>query len=203
MRLLLIRHGETADNIARTIGSRLPGPALSGTGAAQAVALGQALEAEGLQRIHSSRALRAAQTAAGAANTLGIPRIEIDGAHEIDAGDLEGRPYTEAMAGYAGTMQRWWTDRSARIAGGENGIEFMARFDRAVDSITTGAGHEPVVALVSHEAAITVWAASTAINLDAEFSRTHGVRNTGIVELEGSTDGGWRAVSWDGIPIPA
>lgn len=199
MRLLLIRHGETVDNAGRTIGSRMPGPPLSATGNAQAVALGEALAPEGLVRIHSSRALRAVQTAVAAANALGIPHVELDGAQEIDAGDLEGRTYAEAMSGYAGTMQQWWTDRDARIPGGESGTEFMERFDRAIRTITVGG--DAVAALVAHEAAITVWASSTASNLDAAFSRAHGVRNTGIVALDGSPDAGWRALSWDGLTL--
>ena len=197
MRLLLIRHGETADNIARTIGSRPPGPPLSTVGHGQAAALADVLTDESVSAVHSSRALRAVQTAQTIALELGVPHTEIVGAHEIDAGDLEGRTYAEAVPLYMGTMQRWWTDREARIPGGENGSEFLSRFDAAVRAVVedTEAGATAVV--VSHEAAICVWAANTAENLDAEFSRSHGLRNTGIVALEGSFDEGWTAVSWD------
>lgn len=201
MRLLLIRHGETSDNEARRVGSRLPGPPLSSAGVAQADELARALVAERLDRVHASRALRAQQTAAAVARASGLPVEPVDGVHEIEAGDLEGLPYADAMPGYAGTMQRWWTDRHARIPGGEDGIEFMARYDRAIASIAAQAGAGSVVALVSHQAAITVWASSTASNLDAEFSRTHDLRNAGVVALEGSPAAGWRAVSWDGIAI--
>lgn len=199
MRLLLIRHGETADNVARTIGSHLPGPALSPTGIEQARALADRLAADEVAVVHSSRALRASQTAAEVAAARGLAHHEIDGFHEIDAGDLEGLPYAEALSGYAGTMQRWWHDPDARIPGGESGTEFMARFSAAIDAVANESNEVAVV--VSHEAAICVWASSTATNLDAEFSRTHGVQNTGIVELHGSPAEGWRAVSWDGAPV--
>lgn len=202
MKLLLVRHGETIDNINRAIGSRLLGPPLSDIGRAQAASLSTELAGRGLARLHSSRALRAAQTAATAASALGIPHIEMDGVHEIDAGDLEGQLYADAMADYAGTMQRWWTDRSARIPGGESGAEFMTRFDAAINALAAQQDQDATFAVVSHEAAILVWASSTATNLDAEFSRTHGVRNTGIVELEGSPSEGWRAMSWDGLTLP-
>lgn len=202
MRLLLIRHGETADNVARTIGSRPPGPPLSERGVEQATALAASLAGTPLAAVHSSRALRAVQTASVVAEALDVPHVELDGLLEIDAGDLEGLPYAEAMQGYAGTMQRWWVDPEARIPGGESGVGFMARFDRAVAAVEAAAGSpDATVAIVSHEAAICVWASSTATNLDAEFSRTHGVANTGVVVLEGSSVDGWRAAEWDGEPL--
>ena len=198
MRLLLIRHGETADNTAQVIGSRLPGPPLSATGVEQARALSGTLAAEQVTVVHSSRALRALQTAETLAASLGVPHVPVQGLHEIEAGDLEGRPYSEARSSYVGTMQRWWTDEEARIPGGENGTEFMARFGDAVASSTATTPPEATVVVVAHEAAICVWAAFVADNVDAAFSRTHGVSNTGIVVLEGSVEAGWTATSWDG-----
>ena len=201
MRLLLVRHGETADNIARTIGSRPPGPPLSTVGLEQAAALADALRGEPVHAVHSSHALRAVQTAQTTAAELGVPHLEIDGALEIDAGDLEGKTYAEAVPLYMGTMQQWWTDREARIPGGENGSEFLNRFEAAIRTVIEETDADTTAVVVSHEAAICVWAANTAENLDAEFSRTHGLRNTGIVALEGSFDEGWNAVSWDGEPL--
>jgi len=198
MRLLLVRHGETADNIARTIGSRPPGPPLSAVGLEQATALAQVLEDEPVGVVHSSEALRAVQTARTLARALGVPHREVVGAHEIDAGELEGLTYAEALPVYMSTMQQWWSDREARIPGGENGREFLLRFDEAIASVIRGTGSEETAVVVSHEAAICVWAANTAENLDAEFSRTHGLRNTGIVALERSHAGGWTALSWEG-----
>ena len=197
MRLLLIRHGETADNVAQTIGSRPPGPPLSPVGVDQARTLAGRLAGEPIAAVHSSRALRAAETAAVAAAALGVPHHELHGLLEIDAGDLEGLSYADALPGYMGTMQKWWTDRDARIPGGESGSEFVARYDAAVASVVSTTDPASTAVIVSHEAAICVWAANTADNLDAEFSRTHGLRNTGVVALEGSPDRGWVAVSWD------
>lgn len=198
MRLLLIRHGETADNVARTIGSRPPGPPLSPLGRRQAASLTTDLVDEPVVAVHSSRLRRASETALIVADGLGIPHREVDGAHEIDAGDLEGLPYAEALPRYAGTMQRWWTDPEARIPGGESGVEFTARFGTAVHRVVDATPPDSTAVLVSHEAAICVWAADTARNLDAEFSRSHGLRNTGSVVLEGSAAAGWVAVSWAG-----
>lgn len=200
MRLLLIRHGETSDNVDEVVGTRLPGPPLTSTGRAQAHELGARL-VHAPAVIHSSHARRAVETAERVAAVLGVPHVQVEGLHEIDAGDLEGRPYADALEGYAGTMQGWWTDPEARIPGGESGSEFVERFDRAVTAVVDGRPDDEVVAVVSHEAAICVWAANVATNLDAEFSRTHGITNTGVVELEGSPGDGWVATSWDGHPV--
>ena len=200
MRLLLIRHGETSDNVDRVIGSRLPGPALTRTGREQAHGLAARL-AHAPVVVHSSQARRAVETAETVAAALGVPHVQVEGLHEIDAGDLEGRPFADALEGYAGTMQGWWTDPDARIPGGESGTEFVARFDQALTTVVDGAPDDAVVAVVSHEAAISVWAANVATNLDAEFSRTHGIANTGVVELEGSPQDGWVVTSWDGYPV--
>ncbi|WP_054146570.1 histidine phosphatase family protein [Frigoribacterium sp. RIT-PI-h] len=201
MRLLLIRHGETADTLARTLGSRPPGPPPSPPAREQAAAPAPALAHEPIVAVHSSRLRRAGETAVIGADSLDLPHREVDGAHEIDAGDLEGLPYAEALPRYAGTMQQWWTDPEARIPGGESGTEFTARFHAAVDRVVASTPADAPAVLVSHEAAICVWAADTARNRDAEFSRAHGLRNTGSVFLEGSTEGGWTAVSWDGEPL--
>lgn len=200
MRLLLIRHAETSDNVDRVVGSRLPGPPLTSTGRAQARDLGARL-AHAPAVVHSSQARRAVETAEAVAAALGVPHVPVDGLHEIDAGDLEGRSFDDALEGYAGTMQGWWTDPDARIPGGESGSEFIERFDRAVTGVVDGAPDDAVVAVVSHEAAICVWATNVATNLDAAFSRTHGITNTGVVELEGSPQDGWVATSWDGHPV--
>lgn len=201
MRLLLIRHAETADNVDRVVGSRLPGPPLTSTGREQARGLAARLPPTSAV-IHSSHARRAVETAETVAEALGVPHAQVEGLHEIDAGDLEGRPYADALEGYAGTMQTWWTEPGTRIPGGESGSEFMDRFDRAVAAVLDGSPDDGLAVVVSHEAAICVWAANVASNLDAEFSRTHGITNTGVVELEGSPQDGWTVTSWDGSPVP-
>ena len=87
-----------------------------------------------------------------------------------------------------------------RIPGGENGTEFAARYDAAIAALHD-AHPDGTVALVSHGAAIRTWAAWNSVNIDAEFSRTHGLENTGVVVLEGGPVTGWRALSWQQTPL--
>ncbi len=200
MRLLLIRHGQTIDNVHGALGTVVPGPGLTELGAAQAAAIPAALAGEAIDAVVVSTMTRTQQTAAPLAAALGLePRI-VDGLQEIDAGDLEGRSDEEAIRLYMGTIFSWWSSFDGRIPGGENGAEFSERYTAAIAEVY--AEHpDGTVAVVSHGAAIRTWGCWSAQNLDAEFSRTHVLENTGVVTLEGSPDGGWVATHWEGTPV--
>ncbi|GAA2223231.1 histidine phosphatase family protein [Herbiconiux moechotypicola] len=200
MRLLLIRHGQTIDNANGALGTVVPGPGLTELGRTQAAAIPAALVAESIDAIAMSTMRRTHETAAPLVEALGLAPIEFDGLREITAGDIEGRSDSEAIRLYLGTLFGWWTDFSARIPGGEDGHEFHARYDGAIRELAA-AHPEGTVAVFSHGAAIRTWASWSSGNIDAEFSRTHGLENTGIVILEGSPEAGWEAVSWQNAPL--
>ncbi|WP_066040227.1 histidine phosphatase family protein [Herbiconiux solani] len=199
MRLLLIRHGQTIDNVRGELGTAIPGPGLTALGRAQAAAIPQALEGVPIDAIFASVMVRTQETAAPLAAARGLTPVVLDGLQEITAGDLEGRSDKEAVRTYLTTLFAWWTDFSARIPGGEDGTEFYARYDRAVAAIRE-LHPDATVAIFSHGAAIRTWAAWSSENVDAEFSRTHGLENTGMVTLE-STETGWVMVDWHEDPL--
>ncbi|WP_368499474.1 histidine phosphatase family protein [Herbiconiux sp. A18JL235] len=200
MRLLLIRHGQTIDNVKGELGTIVPGPGLTALGRRQAEAIPTALSAERLDAIAVSTMLRTQETAAALASARGLTPRVLDGLREIDAGDLEGRSDHEAVTTYQHTLYAWWTDFGARIPGGESGTEFVERYDAAIAALFDEHPHG-TVAVVSHGAAIRTWAAWNSVNVDAEFSRTHGLENTGVVVLEGGPATGWRALSWQQTPL--
>lgn len=197
MRLLLIRHGETPDNVAGALGTVIPGPGLTPLGHRQAAAIPAALEREDIDAIFVSRMLRTHLTAVPLAEARDLEPTQLDGIHEIDAGHLEGRTDLESAYAYMGTLLSWWHKPEARL--GESGIEFFERFDADVDRIA--AEHDGTVAVFSHGAAIRVWASRSAWNLDADNTRNRGLANTGMVALEGSPATGWEAVSWHDQPL--
>ncbi len=200
MRLLLIRHGQTIDNVKGELGTAVPGPGLTALGRRQAEAVPAALAAERINAIAVSTMLRTQETGAPLAAATGLTPHVLAGLREIDAGDLEGRSDEEAITTYQRTMFAWWTDFDARIPGGESGTEFAARYDAAIASLF--AEHpDGTVAVFSHGAAIRTWAAWNSTNVDAEFSRTHGLENTAVVVLEGGPTTGWRALSWQQTPL--
>jgi len=199
MRLLLIRHGQTIDNVNGALGTVVPGPPLTDLGEQQAAAVPDALAAEQIEAIYASTMLRTQLTATPLSRQRKLETEVIDGIQEIGAGRLEGHSDTDSIYAYMGTIFSWWVDTDARIPGGESGTEFFARFDEAVAGIA--ARHDGTVAVVSHGAAIRTWTARSSANLDEDFSRTHQLDNTGIVVVEGSPTHGWVTTEWDRTPV--
>ena len=91
MSILLIRHGETALNVARTL-QPLETP-LSERGRAQARALAARLAGAGIVAILSSDQPRALQTAQAIAAATGLPVETSELLRERNFGDLRGLPY--------------------------------------------------------------------------------------------------------------
>ncbi|MCU1477775.1 MAG: histidine phosphatase family protein [Subtercola sp.] len=203
MRLLLIRHGQTIDNVKGALGTAIPGPVLTELGVSQAAAIPAALDGERIDAIYVSTMQRTRLTAEPLAAARGLEIEVVDGLHEIYAGDLDQHNDTDAIRAYMGTIFAWWQDFTARIPGGEDGAEFYRRFDGAIESIAARHAQDPdsTVAIVSHGAAIRAWASFTSQNLDAQFSRDHLLDNTAVVILEGSPETGWVTTDWAGEPL--
>ncbi|MWV49188.1 histidine phosphatase family protein [Rathayibacter sp. VKM Ac-2803] len=199
MRLLLIRHGQTPSNVAGLLDTRIPGPGLTDLGLEQAEALPGTLAGEGIGALWVSTMRRTHETAAPLAAALGLEPTEREGIREIAAAGLEMRGDEEAVTEYMDTVFRWaGGETSVRLAGGETGDEFAARYDAVVAE--AGAAGHPVVALVSHGAAIRCWAGLRCAGLDARFIADHLLDNTGVVVVEGSGSS-WELVSWEGEPV--
>ncbi|WKK70768.1 histidine phosphatase family protein [Rathayibacter oskolensis] len=199
MRLLLIRHGQTPSNVAGVLDTRIPGPGLTDLGREQAGALPVTLAGEGIGALWVSTMVRTHETAAPLAAALGLEPTERAGIREIAAAALEMRGDEEAVTEYMDTVFRWaGGETSLRLAGGETGDEFAARYD-AVVAEAEASGHA-VVALVSHGAAIRCWAGMRCAGLDAQFIADHLLDNTGVVVVEGSGSS-WELVSWEGEPV--
>ncbi|MFF5103414.1 histidine phosphatase family protein [Streptomyces sp. NPDC000134] len=197
MRLLLIRHGQTPSNVKHLLDTAVPGPGLTPLGEEQAEALPQALAREDIGALYVSTLLRTRLTAAPLAARTGHEVLVRDGLREISAGDLEMRGDEQAVDVYLTTSFAWAAgDPERRMPGGEDGTEFLSRFDAVVaEAAGTGAG---TVAMVSHGAAIRTWVAARAANVDVGFASTHELRNTGVVILSGTPDEGWRVLTWEG-----
>ncbi|RFA16600.1 hypothetical protein B7R22_03785 [Subtercola boreus] len=200
MRLLLIRHGQTLDNVNGAIGAVVPGPGLTELGQKQAAAIPAALSGERLAAIYVSTMKRTHETARPLANERGLEVRQVEGLEEITSGDLEQRSDEEAITIYMSTVFSWWTSLDGRIPGGEDGHEFYRRYTGAIAGIA--AEHpDSTVAVFSHGAAIRAWSSYAAANIDPDFSRTHPLHNTAVVVLEGSPTDGWNVTYWAGEPI--
>ncbi|WP_155057416.1 histidine phosphatase family protein [Streptomyces blattellae] len=203
MRLLLIRHGQTPSNVDFLLDTAVPGPGLTALGERQAALLPEALADEDIEALYVSTLVRTRLTAAPLAAARGLDMIVRDGIRELAAGDLEMLPGDgERGRAYMETVFAWAAgDLSLRIPGGESGTEAFARYDAVVaEAADSGAG---TVAMVSHGAAIRMWTAARADNVDVPFAAAHPLDNTGVVVLEGSPADGWKALSWAGAVVAA
>lgn len=129
----------------------------------------------------------------------------IPGIHEIEAGALEKLTDHESHKCYLGTIFSWADgDLDRRMPAGPTGRDFVDRYDAAIAMVAeraNGIGDSGAVAVVSHGAAIRVWAGLRAGNIEPGFAAKHVLNNTGIVALEGAPDDGWELIHWDDSPV--
>lgn len=194
MRLVLVRHGRTSSNTGFKLDTAAPGADLDQTGRAQADALVQRLAEQDLAAVFASNLVRTQQTAAPLAAARSLPVQVLANLREISAGEDEMS--TDATR-YISTMIRWGQgEPEARIPGGETGVEFMNRFELAIETIT-GLVTQPTM-VVSHGAALRVWSMARVDGFADALGRDH-LDNTAVITVEGSFERGWELVSLDGV----
>ena len=203
MRLILIRHGQTPNNVRGLLDTAVPGPGLTPLGELQAAAVPDAVSGHILHALYISNLTRTALTAAPLAAALQLTPVVRDGLREISAGDLEMMGDKASVEAYMNTLKSWLTgDLSVRMPGADNGFEILERFDAVVEE---AAQAHDTAAMVSHGAMIRFWAGHRGVNIDWSDPKYHDLSNTGIVILDGeptgsAAPGGWRIQSWQGKP---
>jgi probable phosphoglycerate mutase len=152
-----------------------------------------------------SVARRAAQTATAisgewSAGESSVLPIEVDGIHEVQAGDLEDRTDDDAIAEFNRTYQSWIEgDLAVPMPGGETGQEVLDRYlpvlhDLRLRYLDDRAWTGDIV-VVSHGAAIRL-AAATLAGVEGSFVLDHHLANAEAVALAPITDGRWSCVQW-------
>lgn len=149
MSLLLVRHGETALNVARVL--QPPDTPLSDTGLQQAALLARRIAAMRPAAIVSSPLPRAWQTAAAIAQVTGLAVKAMDTLQERHFGSLRGQPYDQL-----GLDPLKMAD--APPGGGESLADFQAR---AAEALATLAEQQrrldgPLV-VVTHGLVLRAW----------------------------------------------
>ena len=190
MRLLLVRHAETVSNVESLIDTGIPGGGLTALGHRQSHALVNTLSGEPIDAIYASTHTRTGLTADPLARVRGIT-VEVDsGLGEISAGSLEMRGDSVAIAEYLSVLESWVGGRlSRRMPGGENGHEFLARYDFALQRIR--AARCRAAAVFSHGGAIRTWTLIRARDAAGVVDVNRDVRNTEAIILT-CTDSGWQ-----------
>ena len=148
-RLLLLRHGQTELSRERRYSGR-GNPELTDTGRRQAADAARYLARKGgIAAVISSPLRRSYDTAASAADALGLPVRVDDDLIETDFGQWEGLTFAEAADRHPDLHRQWLRDTGLRPPGGESFDDVAERVQRARDRIV--ADHpSATVLVVSH-----------------------------------------------------
>jgi len=204
LRLILVRHGQTASNVRMALDSAPPGPPLTEEGRQQAADFAQSLVDEPVVAVYASVAVRAQETAAPIAAAHELHVEVIDGVQEVYVGELNNRSDHDSLRQFVAVFSAWAAgDLDSRMPGGENATEVIERYDKVLRMIRERhfAG---VVVLVSHGAAIRLVAPTLAPNVPMNLAEHTLLPNTGRVVFRDDPDSptGWHCVEWTGVQLP-
>jgi ribonuclease H / adenosylcobalamin/alpha-ribazole phosphatase len=171
VRVLLARHGQTADNAGGLIlGHR--DPPLTAAGRCQAAELARAAVEARIAAIWSSPLQRARVTAETVAEATGAPITIDEDLIESDRGDWEGRPLAELADAEPERFAAFLAaDPSFVFPGGESLADQVARTRRALDR--AAAGPQPAL-VVAHVGTIRAALIATGVHPPPEADVPHG-----------------------------
>jgi probable phosphoglycerate mutase len=176
-----------------------PGAELTALGRAQAAAIPDVLAVERIDALYASVLTRTQLTGQPLATAHGLDIRVREGLEEISAGDFEMRTDADAVEAYVKAGWNWiGGELGYSVRGGESGHDFFDRYDAAIAEI---AEEHETAAVVSHGAAIRVWAAFRASNVAPEAAAHRRLHNTGMCVLEGDPVGGWELRDWHEEPL--
>jgi broad specificity phosphatase PhoE/ribonuclease HI len=144
----LLRHGSTEHTPDRRFSGSSDLP-LSELGRAEARAAARHLAGRGIDAIVTSPLRRCRETAAAAAEVLGLPVEVDDDLRELDFGEWEGLSRDEAMARNPLALRRFFGATDVRAPGGESIADVSTRVARARRRIL-GEHAGSTVLVVSH-----------------------------------------------------
>jgi probable phosphoglycerate mutase len=154
VRMLLLRHGQTAHSVDRRFSGRAD-PPLTELGVRQAAAAARRLAAWSAESgtpvaaVVSSPLTRAAATAAAVAAELGLEPGVDDGLVETDFGAWDGLTFAEVRQRWPAELTEWLGSPEVAPPGGESFADVQLRVRRARDRLLAGHPGRTVV-LVSH-----------------------------------------------------
>jgi len=207
--LILLRHGQTTSNVDHKLDTVLPGAELTELGREQAKAAGEEILANyEVDRVVSSQATRAKQTAQIGFGERFADIPAIDGIHEVHAGRWEMHNSREAHEAYLTAFRGFYRRQlEALIDGGDTLDIFLSRYKGGLLPL---ASQEGTTVAVSHGGAIRAFAAN-ACEVSPEFAEVSYLPNCQYVVLDptaGPTGdavedfGQWRVVRWAEYSLP-
>jgi 2,3-bisphosphoglycerate-dependent phosphoglycerate mutase len=197
-RIIAVRHGETAWNVATRIQGQLD-IGLNELGRWQAHRLALALAGQDIAAIYASDLWRAYDTALSVGNAVSLPVITDEGLRERGFGAFEGKTFAEIEQEWPDQAARWrQRDPTFAPEGGESLLQFR---ERVLAAIATLAALHPGAQIVvaSHGGVMDVlYRAATGQDLQAP--RTWQLGNAAINRLlwapNDSAGGQFSLVGW-------
>ncbi len=146
-KLILVRHGETAKNIAHSIHRSNDTAGLTATGRQQMVATAFSLKQLFPSKIISSTEKRAIESATVLAKYLQVPFEKMEGIQERNWGIFTGKPWAEVQQ----KLETMTIDERYRYVpqDGESWNAFETRLKRAIQKITAENANETTI-VVTH-----------------------------------------------------
>jgi broad specificity phosphatase PhoE len=156
IRIVIVRHGQTAWNVSGDQGPRFRGAVdlpLSSQGIDQARITAERLAAFSLDATYSSPLQRAASTAQLIAAAHGQEPQLVPGLTSMDYGDWAGLTHTDLKQQWP-ELYRQWQENPFRVRapGGESLVDLRSRAITALRSILANHRDGTVIALVTHQA---------------------------------------------------
>jgi len=179
-RLLVVRHGETAENAIGVFQGQ-GGRGLNEVGRAQAERLAERLASIPIDRFYASDLQRARETAEILARGADVAHDRA--LREVDVGDWTGLAYEEVEERFPEEFAAWRDGLDVRRGGGETYAELAARVRGALEVIADRHPGE-LVCVVSHGAAIKSVIASLLELHDPGRRALVAMANTSVTVLE-------------------
>lgn len=176
-RLILVRHGETVDNVRR-VAQGWSDSALSATGEIQVRQLARRLTMLEPSSLYSSTLPRAISTARAISEITGLEPTFLDELKEMHCGDWEGSSFDQVREENPELYAAWSRDPHLPCPAGESFHDVLLRFRRAFSRIEAAGGGECPV-LVSHGTAIRI-AATELLGLPLTAARQFAQDNAAI-----------------------
>ena len=187
-----MRHGESPENVTRTLSCRKVDQPLTETGVGQAERAAAWMARRPIRYLYASPMRRASQTAGIVGRELGLTPVVTEALREVDCGELEGRNDTEAWELFQQVITGWFSgDVGACCPGGETGRQAQERFASFMDSLPLDGD----VLAVGHGGIFAWGVMQVCFDLRPQKAWDLYLPNTGIVLVERAAEG-FSCVKW-------
>ena len=191
--ILVARHGDADYPHPRVLSD--DGGWLTDTGRAQVRDLAQSLAGRKVAAVYASHLRRASESAAAAAEALGVGWRVVDGLEELSVGLLAGREHDDPEL--LGVYEAWRAGHLGTIVpGGESGEELLRRYRGALEEIADLHRGETVL-VFSHGAVMSFCLPRMGRNVRDDLAAQMFLPNCAVAEVSVDADD-VAILSWPG-----